>query len=196
MEISFKVGTKNINKVLLEFKKLQKNFFETGKAKIRVMPGAIEICGQGIYKTVHCETDGLGEVFVSLKLLYSFSSSCKISSISFKFRDSELECGSSVCSLPGLKVETLHNSPDLDLTINADDFSVLREAFLKGDELMQNYNLDERVKLANTNLIKSVNDAYSSLKAFRITKKEIMDLIVLRVQKKNEKPKNVVKVKK
>ncbi len=178
METSFKVETKYINTVLLEFKKLQKKFFETGNAKIRVMPGGIEISGQGIYKTIHGETDGLSEVFVSLKLLYSFSSCCKLPTISYKFRNGELECGSSVYSLPSIKVETWYNSPDLDLTINADDFSILREALLKGDEYMKKHNLEERVKIANTKLIKSVNDAYTSLKAFRITKKEIENLII------------------
>ncbi len=185
METSFKVEANDINKVLLEFKKLQKKFFETGNAKIRVMPGGIEISGQGIYKTVHGETDGLSEVFVPLKLLYSFSSCCKLPTISFKFRNGELECGSSLYSLPSIKVETWYNSPDLDLTINADDFSILREALLKGDEYMQKHNLGERVKISNTRLVKSVNDAYVSLKVFRITKKEIMDLIILRLRNNN-----------
>ena len=185
MKTTFNVETRDLNKVLLEFKRLQKKFFETGIAKIRVMPGGIEISGQGIYLTVHGETDGLSEVFVSLKLLYSFSSYCKLPRITFDFFNGKLQCGSSVYSLPSIKVETWYNSPDLDLSINSDDFSILREALLKGDEYMQKHNLGERVKMANTKLDKSVNDSYASLKAFRITKKEIMDLIILRLQKNN-----------
>jgi hypothetical protein len=104
--------------------------------------------------------------------------------ILFKFRNGELECGSSVFPLTSIKVETWYNSPDLDLSINSDDFSILREALLNGDEYMQKHNLDQRVKMANAKLIKSVNDSYESLKEFRITKKEIMDLVIEKLRMK------------
>lgn len=182
METIFKINTFEINKVLLEFKRLQKKYFETGIAKIRVMPGGIEISGQGIYKSIHGETEGLSEVFVPLKLLYTFSSFCKMPTISFIVRNGELQCGSSIYSLPIIKVETWYNSPDLQLSINSDDFSILKEALLKGDESMKKHNLDERVKIANTKLIKSVNDAYASLKVFKISKNDIMNLVVAKLK--------------
>ena len=182
METMFKIETPEITKVLLEFKKLQKKYFETGIVKIRVMPGGIEISGQGIYKTIHGETKGLSEVFVPLKLLYSFISVCKTPTISFIFRNGELQCGSSIYSLPSIKVETWYNSPDLDLSINADDFSVLKEAMRKGDEYMKKHNLDERVRIANTKLTKSVNDAFASLKAFKVSKNEIMNLVIAKLK--------------
>jgi hypothetical protein len=182
METKFTVGTSEINKVLLEFKKLQKKFFDTGNAKIRVMPGGIEISGQGLYKTINGETEGLSELFVPLKLLYSFSSFSKLPKITFLFRRGELHCGSSIFSLPSIKVETWYNSPDLDLCLNSDDFSILREALLKGNEHMEKHNLAENVKIANAKLINSVNDAYTSLRAFRISKNEIMDLVIAKLR--------------
>ena len=182
METLFTIATLDINQVLLEFKKLQRKFFESGVAKIRVMPGGIEISGQGIYKTIHGETEGLSEVFAPLKLMYSFSAYCKTKTITFTFRNGELKCGSSIYTLPSIKVETWYNSPDLNLSINADDFSILKEAMLKGDEIMKKHNLDEKVKIANTKMIKSVNDAYTSLKAFKISKAEIMELVLSKLK--------------
>ena len=62
MESTFKVDTKELNTALKEFKRLNKSFFERSNAKVRVMPGGIEISGGGIYKTVHGETEGLCEI--------------------------------------------------------------------------------------------------------------------------------------
>ena len=109
MEITFKVNRSELNNVLLEFKRLKNKFYETGVAKISVMLGCIEISGQGIYKTVHGETDGLSEIFVPLKLLYTYSSTCNTPSLCFKFREGEMQCGSSIYSLPKIKVETWYN---------------------------------------------------------------------------------------
>lgn len=178
METTFKVNRADINNVLLEFKRLQKKFYETGVAKIRVMPGGIEISGQGIYKTIHGETEGLSEVFVPLKLLYTYSSTCSTLIISFKFRDGEMQCGSSRYSLPKIKVETWFNSPDLELSINSDDFSILKEALLKGDEHMNKHNLGIRLREANAKLDISINGAFASLKGFKISKDELRNLVI------------------
>jgi hypothetical protein len=68
------------------------------------MPGGIEISGEGIYKTINGETEGLCEAFVPLKLLYSYSSLSKSKEISFSLREGELVCGSSIFTIPSIKI--------------------------------------------------------------------------------------------
>lgn len=124
MQTSFRVNTIEINKALKEYQKLNKRFFERGVAKIRVMPGGIEISGEGIYKTINGQTEGLCEAYVPIKQLYSYSSLSKATEISFTITEGELRCGSSIFAIPSIKIESWYNSDDLDLSINSNDFEI------------------------------------------------------------------------
>jgi hypothetical protein len=178
MKTTFKVDTTEINKVLKEFQKLNKRFFEKGIAKIRVMPGGIELSGEGIIKYIHGETEGLSEIFIPIKLLYTYSSTSKATEITFTIWDGELMCGSSIFTLPSIKVETWYNSSDLDLSINSNDYEILKENFFKGDDFMKKHNHLDKVEIAKKKMEISIDQAYHSLEKYRISRDDIYNLII------------------
>ena len=178
MESTFKVDTKELNTVLKEFKRLNKSFFERINAKVRVMPGVIEISGGGIYKTVHGETEGLCEIYVSLKLIFSYSSVTTTSSVEFTVSEGKLRCGSSIFSHPTIRIESWYSQPDLNLSMNAGDYEILKETYSMGEEYMENYNLLDKVKEARKKMNQSIEEAYRTLRPFNVTKSEILRLVM------------------
>ncbi len=178
MHTTFKVNTIEFNKALKEYQKLNKRFFEKGSAKIRVMPAGIEISGEGIYKTINGETEGLCEAFVPLKLLYSYSSLSKSKEISFSISEGELRCGSSIFAIPSIKIESLYHSDDLGLSINSDDYELLKEFYTKGKDYMEKHNLYERTENAKKNMNKCIEEACFSLEKFKVSKSDILNLII------------------
>jgi hypothetical protein len=178
MQSTFKVNTKELNSALKEFKRLNKSFFERSTAKIRVMPGGIEISGGGIYKTVHGETEGLSEIYLSLKLMYSYSSVTTTSTVEFTVSEGKLKCGTSVFSHPTIMIESWYSKPDLNLSMNVSDYEILKETYSKGDEYMENYNLLDKVKTARKKMNQSIEEAYQTLKPFNVTKSEILKLVM------------------
>jgi len=184
IQSKFTVETKDLNTILSEFKRLQKKFFNNGICKIRVMPGGIEITGQGIFKTIHGETDGLAEIFVPVKLLFVFSSVYTQPNITFIFRPGELECGSSVYSLQDIQVETWYNSPDLFFPINLDDISLLKEGIFKGEEHIIKYNLLKQYNKAKLQMDLAIREAKNALKLYNITTEEIKNLVLKKLKEK------------
>jgi hypothetical protein len=54
----------------------------------------IEISDGYIYKTVHGETEGLSEIYILLKLMYSYSMFTNTTSVEFTVSEGKLRCGS------------------------------------------------------------------------------------------------------
>jgi hypothetical protein len=170
---TFKTNRKRLLIVLKELKKLSTSLYSKGNIKIRILKKCIEIYGIGVVKYIESETEGYCDVYVSMKLFYDFVSTSKNEVITFSFNEGELRCGSSMYSHISITVEKIPINEELELTINFDDYSILKEYLNKGDEFIIKHNLEPKLESANKRLNSAINGAYESLKFFKFTKDEI-----------------------
>lgn len=176
METSFTVKSQELRKSLMRFKNFNPKYFEEGTVKIRTMPGGIELSTIGFYETVNGSTNGLAEVLAPLKLLLAFVKDNKNENISFKFRKGEMECGNSIFSYPQIAIETWYNSPDIDLSIQPTEIELLKNGYKDINTILK-YDLYTDYIKAKNKLNKSITEAHGLLKMYKITKKDIENLI-------------------
>ena len=93
---AFSLDRKELHKLIMMFKRHLAKKFDASICKIRVMPGGVEFSTAGIYLCLNCETVGLYEILVPLKLLFAYSSHGTQPLMSFTFREGEMTCGNSI----------------------------------------------------------------------------------------------------
>ena len=172
-QTSFKTNRKRLLIILKELKKLSTSLYSKGTIKIRVIKSCIEIYGIGVVKYIESETEGYCDIYVSMKLFYDFVSTSKSEYIIFSFKEGELKCGSSMYSHLGIIVEKIPIKEELELSMNFDDYSIIKEYLNKGDDFIIKHNLESKLDSANKRLNSAIHSAYESLKFFKITKEEI-----------------------
>ena len=174
---NFILNRKDFQDVLNMFKRLLKKEFPKTICKIRVMPGGIELSTTGIYRCINCETTGLYEILVPLKLLYAYAISNQPAMMEFTFRDGELQCGSSIFSSPMIKVKNWGTSADDGLHINYSDLDLIKVAFEQGDKYLEEHNLTGAYKELTAKLEKDLYQSYLALEGYGITQKDIRNLV-------------------
>ena len=178
----FKTDRKRLLLILKELKKLSTSLYSKGSIKIRVLKSCIEIYGIGVVKYVESETEGYCDIYVSMKLFYDFVSTSKLEVISFSFKEGELKCGNSIYSSYGISIEQIPINEELQLSMNYDDYSILKEYLNNGDEFIIKHNLESKLDLANKRLNSAIHGAYESMKYFKITKQEIKTFLLNKIK--------------
>jgi hypothetical protein len=178
----FKSDRRRLLVLLKELKKLSPSLYSKGRIKIRVLKNCIEIFGIGVVKFIESETEGYFDLYVPMKLFYEFVATNKSEIITFFFKQGELKCGNSVYSSSGITIEQISINEELELSMNFDDYSIIREYLNKGEEFIIKHNLESKLESANKTLNKAIHGAYENLKFFKITKAEIKLYITNRIK--------------
>jgi hypothetical protein len=178
----FKTDRKRLLLILKELKKLSTSLYSKGMIKIRVLKSCIEIYGIGVVKYVESETEGYCDIYVSMKLFYDFVSTSKSQLITFSFKEGELKCGNSIYSSFGISIEQIPINEELQLSMNFDDYSIIKEYLNQGDEFIIKHNLDSKLETANKRLNTAIHGAYESLKFFKLTKEEIKSYVIDKIK--------------
>jgi len=97
---AFALDRKELHKLIMMFKRHLAKKFDASMCKIRVMPGGVEFSTAGIYLCMNCETEGLYEILVPMKLLFAYTSHGTQPLMSFRFQEGEMKCGNSIYSSP------------------------------------------------------------------------------------------------
>lgn len=179
---TFKTNRKRLLICLKELKKLSTSLYSKGTIKIRILKKCIEIYGIGVVKYIESENEGYCDVYVSMKLFYDFVNTSKNEIIIFSFNEGELRCGSSMYSHVGITLEKIPINEELELSVNFDDYSIIREYLNKGDDYIIKHNLGSKLDSANKKLNSSIHGAYESLKFFKISKEEIKLYVINKIK--------------
>jgi len=189
LQSKFILDRKELNHALLAFKRLIKKGFDTTICNLRVMPGGVEISTPGIARSIHGETEGLYEFLVPIKILFAYSSSSTNATMSFVFREGQMECDRSTYSSPMIKIKNWQPSLIDELPMNYTDTDVIRLAYKKGVDYLEENNLQDVYKKALNNMEVDIHGVIEVLSKYELTKQDIRDVIEFRIKKNLENKK-------
>jgi hypothetical protein len=101
------------------------------------MPGGVEFSTTGIYWCINCETVGLYEILIPIKILFAYTSHGEQATMDFTFRDGEMKCGNSIFSSPLIKLKNWSTSSGDSLKMNYSDLDIIKLAFKEGDTYLE-----------------------------------------------------------
>ena len=183
LQSKFILDRKELNHALLAFKRLIKKGFDTTICNLRVMPGGVEISTPGIARSIHGETEGLYEFLVPIKILFAYSSSSTNPTMSFVFRDGQMECDRSLYSSPMIKIKNWQSTPIDELPMNYTDTDVIKLAYKKGADYLEENNLQDVYKKALNNMEVDIHSVIEVLSKYELKKQDVRDLIEYRLKK-------------
>lgn len=189
LQSKFILDRKELSHALLAFKRLIKKGFDTTICNLRVMPGGVEISTPGIARSIHGKTEGLYEFLVPIKILFAYSSSSTNATMSFVFREGQMECDRSIYSSPMIKIKNWQPSPIDELPMNYTDTDVIRLAYKKGVDYLEENNLQDVYKKALNNMEVDIHSVMEVLSKYELTKQDIRDVIEFRIKKNLENKK-------
>lgn len=182
-ESHFTLVRKDLHRSMLTFKRLIKKGFDTTMCNIRIMPGGIEVSTQGIIQNIQGETEGLYEFLIPIKIIMAYTISGSNSKMSFVLRDGQIECDKSTFSSPMIKMKNWQAPPVDELPINYTDTHVIKLAYQKGPEYIQENNLQDIYKKAQNNLEIDIHSVMEILSKYELKKQDIRDVIEYRLKK-------------
>ena len=158
------------------FKRIMGKTFEPAICKIRVMPSGVEFSTAGIYRCINCNTVGLYEILVPIKLIYAYASHGQHEKMDFSFKHGEMRCGISIFSSPYIKLKNWQIASFDKLPVNYSDLDIIKLAFMEGEEYLQDHQFKDEYKNATDRLEKEIEEAANILGKYGITKADIRSM--------------------
>jgi hypothetical protein len=177
---TFIIDRKKFHSDLLSIRKLTPKVFKMGVAQINVLPDQIELHTAGITKYFTAQTDGYWDVFVPIRLLFAYSSTMSSDELKFEIKQGEIQCGGSTFTSPEIKVRPIFNANNEVMPINANEFDLLRYAYKANESELADFGLTEPVMKARARLETRLAEAVGILGYYRVTYKELENLVLKR----------------
>ena len=174
---AFTLDRKELQSVMKMFTRIMGKSFEPAICKIRVMPGGVEFSTAGIFRCINCNTIGLYEILVPIKLIYAYTSHGHYAKMDFMFKEGEMRCGISVFSSPYIKLRNWQQSSFDKLPVNYSDLDIIKLAFTEGEEYLEDHHFKDAYKLATDRLEKAIEEAANSLEYYGISKADIRNMV-------------------
>jgi hypothetical protein len=175
LELSFTIDTKTFRRCLNRIFKYNLNRNE--EIKISVSDESIELFGKGVMQKLNAKTNGCGDVMLPVKLLLGYLQNFTAASISFTFRNAELECGSSIFSSSAIVVGDSLAKPDAELPINLSAKNILRFTTDKSSEEIEKAGLIKSYQSQKKKLRNKIFLASVLLKDYDVTFDDLNELI-------------------
>lgn len=182
MESSFTLNTKNLKQALRNIKQIGGKKYMNDVLKISVQPEKIEIGTQGVVRYITAQTEGFADIFVPARVLEAYLQTLSTASISFKFKQGEMQCGSSVYNSNAIRIETMFSNPDNDLPINTDNLVLLKYAENNPESKIEKLGLTNQIRNAKKNLVNNINSALKHLSKYDVTYDELHELIYKKIK--------------
>ena len=181
---AFSLDRKELHKLIMMFKRHVAKKFDASICKIRVMPGGVEFSTAGIYLCLNCETVGLYEILVPLKLLFAYTSHGTQPLMSFTFREGEMTCGNSIYSSPLIKLKNWRTTSGDSLKMNYSDLDIMKLAFTEGETFLEERNMKGTYKLILEKLDEEVYSAFIILEKYGLSRMDIRNLVFEKITHK------------
>lgn len=174
----FTVVQSLLHKELTAIKKLNPRYFKKGVAQISVLPEHLELHTVGITRIIPATTEGYFDVFIPLRHLLAYSKLESLPIVTLEIEDSEIRCGTGILTSPEIRLQNIFNSTIDELPLNADEFDLLKYALRADPREIANYGLTLKVNKAKDKLRVRITEAASILEGFRVSYKDLEDLIM------------------
>jgi len=174
---TFAVNRINFLDALKAIRKISPKLFNSGVAKINVLPEHIELHVVGITKYLKARTENYFDVYIPLRFLYSYASTLKLEELSFTVSKGQLQCGISTVSSPEIYIRDIFHASDDNMPINFDDFDLLKYASATPEEELIRIHLAMKVLKAKSRMKSNLTEALQQLKQYRITYEDLEKLI-------------------
>lgn len=167
----------NFLNALKAIRKISPKYFNSGVAKINILPEQIELHVVGVTKYLKAKTENYLDVYIPLRFLYSYASTLKQEELSFTISEGQLQCGISTLSSPEICIRGIFQAKDDDMPINFDDFDLLKFASATTEEELIRYHLAMKVLNAKSRMKSHLTEALQHLGQYRITYEDLEQLI-------------------
>ncbi|MBS4043508.1 MAG: hypothetical protein KGZ59_06805 [Chitinophagaceae bacterium] len=182
MESTFTLNTKSLKQALSSMKRVAGKSYNNDVLKISVLPDKVEIAIQGVIKFLTAKTEGFADIFIPTKVLEAYMQTTSTASISFIFKEGEMQCGSSIYNSKAIRVETIFSNPDNDLPLNTNNLVLLRYAENNTENKIEKLGLTNQIRNAKRQLTTNINNALKHLSKYEVSYDELHNIIYKKIK--------------
>ena len=183
MEVTFKAKKKELNKALSIIKPPRNSRVRgDGMMRISVLPDAIEFFNFGVSHKITAETEGLADVILPDDLLEMYLKSLNLPIVSFTFKPGQIICGTSIRSSPAISIEPFMSVKESPLSVNADDYQILRCCHNKETKWLLEFGLANSYKSVQGRMNYNIHKAIELLKPYKVTAEDLKKVITKRIE--------------